>query len=92
MSMSIQDINSAIMFGNFSNEQLNSIAMAVKYARSQLGQAKRREFRAGDAVRFVNSRNGQILQGTVVRVKIKYVLVNTGTGSWNVPAHMLEAA
>jgi hypothetical protein len=92
MQLTIQDINSAIMFGNFTNDQLNSITMAVKYARAQLTQAKRREFRVGDAVKFVNSRNGQTYIGTVDRVKLKNVLVKTSQGRWNVPANMLEAA
>ena len=92
MTQSIKDINSAIMFGNFSNHELNEIMMAVKYARAQLGHAKRREFGPGDVVQFTNSRTGQLVQGTVERVKIKYVLVKTATGRWNVPANMLEAA
>jgi hypothetical protein len=92
MSISIQEINQAIMFGNFSNDQLNSITMAVKYARGQLMQTKRRSFRPGDAVSFVNSRTGQTMLGTVDRIKLKYVLVTTSQGRWNVPANMLEAA
>lgn len=92
MSLSIQEINQAIMFGNFSNDQLNSIAMAVKYARAQLTQAKRRSFCAGDAVKFTSSRDGRTYTGTVERVKLKYVLVRTATQRWNVPANMLEAA
>ena len=34
--MSIQSINSEIIAGNFTNEQLSSIIDAVKYARAQL--------------------------------------------------------
>lgn len=92
MSPTIQEINSAIMFGNFTNDQLNSINMAVKYARAQLVQNKRRQFRVGDAVKFTNSRDGKVHIGTVDRVKIKYVLVKTATALWNVPVSMLEAA
>jgi len=32
----IQDINSTIIAGSFTNEQLDSIAMAIKFARNQL--------------------------------------------------------
>lgn len=92
MSISIKDINSEIMFGSFTNDELNSIISAVKYARAQLVQSKRRELRPGDAVKFISSRTGLLMQGTVERVKIKYVTVLTARGTWNVPANMLEAA
>jgi len=46
--MDIKDINSAIMFGNFTNEQLNSIGDAIRYARAQLTQQKKRELSVGD--------------------------------------------
>lgn len=92
MNISIQDINSAIISGNFSNDQLNSISSAVKYARSQLINTKRREFRRGYAVKFTSSRTGQVIQGVVERVKVKNILVRTTQGLWNVPANMLEAA
>ena len=36
--LSIQDVNSAIMFGSFTNEQLESVAAAVKYRRSQIAR------------------------------------------------------
>jgi hypothetical protein len=32
----IQEINSEIMFGDFTNDQLNAIISAVKFRRSQL--------------------------------------------------------
>ncbi len=40
----IQQINSAIMFGNLSNVELNSIVDAVKFARTQLTKQNRRAF------------------------------------------------
>jgi hypothetical protein len=87
----IQQINSAIMFGNFSNVELNSILDAVKFARTQITKRNTRALRVGDTVKFTSNRNGATYQGTVDKVKIKYVLVNTPQGRYNVPANMLEA-
>ena len=36
----IQEVNTSIMFSNFTNEQLNSINDAVSYARAQLRAVK----------------------------------------------------
>ena len=88
----IQQINSAIMFGNLSNVELNSIVDAVKFARTQLTKQNRRAFQPGDSVKFTSNRNGLTYVGTVRKVKIKFVLVNTPGGLFNVPANMLEAA
>lgn len=90
--MDIKEINSAIMFGNLTNEQLNSIGDAVRYARALLTQQKKRQFRVGDAVKFTSNRNGVTYQGVVDKVKVKYILVRTPNSLFNVPANMLEAA
>ena len=96
--MDIKQINSGIMFGNFTNEQLDSIQSAVQYARAQLRSVKIREFRKGDTVKFTSTKRGVTIVGTVEKVAIKYVTVreaNTGritSGLWKVPANMLEAA
>lgn len=89
---SIQQINSAIMFGDFTNDQLTSIINAVQYARAQLGKQKIREFRKGDTVKFTSVKRGVTMTGTVSKVAIKYVTVSTQQGLWKVPANMLEAA
>ena len=90
--MDVNTINGAIMRGSYSNDDLNSIMDAVKYARSKLGRAKLRSFGIGDAVKFTSSRNGRVYQGVVEGVKIKNVIVNTSLGRFRVPANMLEAA
>ena len=90
--MNIQEINSAIMFGSWTNDQINSMVSAVKYARNQLGKQTKRGMLPGDSVKFTSNRDGRTYQGTVEKVKIKYVLVNTPQGRFNVPANMLEAA
>lgn len=88
--LTINEVNSAIMHGNFSNEQLNSIAAAVKYRRSELVRQQARVLRIGDAVRFAS--RGNVFFGTIERMKIKNALVRVGTGSrYSVPMSMLEA-
>ena len=89
--MDIKQINSAIMFGNLTNDQLNSVIDAVKFARSQITKTQTRSLRTGDVVQFTSNRNGVTYRGTVDKVKIKYVLVNTPQGRYNVPANMIEA-
>lgn len=94
---SIQQINSAIMFGTWTNAELTSISDAVNFARAQLRKDKIREFRKGDVVKFTSTKRGVTVYGTVEKVAIKYVTVrenNPGrlTGLWKVPANMLEAA
>lgn len=89
--LTIQQVNSAIMFGNFTNDQLTSIIDAVKYARGQMTKRQTRALRPGDSVKFTSNRNGMTYLGTVDKIKIKYVLVRTNGGLFNVPANMLEA-
>jgi hypothetical protein len=90
--MDINTINGAIMRGGYSNDDLNSIMDAVKYARSKLGRAKLRSFGVGDQVKFTSNKNGRVYQGVVEGVKIKNVIVNTAMGRFRVPANMLESA
>jgi hypothetical protein len=88
----IKAINAAIVSGIYTNDDLNSIIGAIKYARSQLTKQNKRAFQLGDTVKFTSNRNGLTHVGTVRKVKIKYILVNTPGGLFNVPANMLEAA
>ena len=90
--LTIQQINSAIMFGNLTNTELNSIVSAVTYARAQLGKQKIREFVKGDVVKFHSVKRGVTVTGAVTKVAIKYVTVKDGAVLWKVPANMLEAA
>jgi hypothetical protein len=88
---SIKDVNSAIMFGNFTNTELTSIIDAVKYARAQLTQKTKRSLMLGDTVKFTSNRNGVTYRGTVRKIAIKFVTVDTGSVLFKVPANMLEA-
>jgi len=88
----IQEVNTSIMFSNFTNEQLDSITSAVQYARAQLRAVKIRSFTKGDTVKFHSTKRGVTVTGTVTKVAIKYVTVKDGVTLWKVPANMLEAA
>jgi len=90
--MNVKEINSAIMFGNLTNDELSTVIDAVKFARAQLTQQKKRSFFIGDKVKFTSNRNGLTYVGDVQKVKIKFVLVKTPGGLFNVPANMLEVA
>lgn len=92
MSMAtIQQVNEAIMFGNFTSEQFDSIVTALKYARAQRAKQQARVLRAGDAVRFTS--RGNTFFGTIERIKLKNAFVKVGNFSrYNVPLNMLEAA
>ena len=90
--MDIKQINSAIMFGTFTNTELDSIMSAVQYARAQLRAVKIRSFTKGDTVKFHSTKRGVTVTGTVTKVAIKYVTVKDGVMLWKVPANMLEAA
>jgi hypothetical protein len=87
----IQQINSAIMFGNLTNVELNSIVDAVKYARAQMTKQQTRSLRVGDTVKFTSNRDGITYNGTVDKLKLTFVHVRTSRGLFNVPANMLEA-
>jgi hypothetical protein len=90
--MNISQINTAIITGTFTNDQLTSIIDAVKYNRAQLGKQMKRTFTVGAKVKFTSSRSGMIVVGTVRKSAIKNVVVDTPVGAYKVPANMLEAA
>ena len=87
--MDIKAINSAIIQGTWTNDQLSSMIDAVKYARSQLGRRSIRALSIGDSVNFTSNRTGQNVTGIVTKIAIKYVTVKTVNGLWRVPANML---
>jgi acyl-homoserine lactone acylase PvdQ len=88
--MTIQTVNAEILAGNFTNDQLTSIIDAVKFARARLGESNKRALRIGDRVSFDSTRSGRNVSGTVQKIAIKYVTVNTAQGLWKVPANMLS--
>ena len=90
--MNVQDINTALVTGSFTNDQLSSVIDAVKFARSRLAQSTKVGLRVGNQVKFTSSKTGITMQGTVDKIAIKYVTVRTNQGLWRVPANMLTTA
>lgn len=94
----ISDVNKAIMFGDFTNEQLDSIISAIKFRRSELTKQNKRSLPVGSSVKFYASKMGRDIFGTVTKVNRKFVIVREQNSSslfatnWRVPANMLEAA
>jgi hypothetical protein len=88
--LTIQQINGAIMMQSWTNEQLSSMIDAVKWNRASLAKQIKRSITKGDQVEFTSSKTGGTVQGTVTKVAIKYVTVNTPQGLWRVPANMLR--
>ena len=89
--MDIKQVNSAIMFGDFSNTELNSIIDAVKFRRAQMQKTARYTLKIGSQVQFTSSKTGQRVTGTISKVALKYATVSTGQGLWKVPMNMLES-
>jgi len=73
------------------SSDINKIVEAVKLRRNQLHFQNTRSFNPGDRVQFTSSKTGQIITGSVAKVKIKYILVNADNGQrWNIPGGMLK--
>lgn len=89
--MNITEIRRAIVSGNLTSEDLEMIAQDLRFARNQLCRRNTFAFRSGDTVKFTSPRSGVTFNGTVNKVKQKYILVDTAQGRYNVPANLLEA-
>ena len=89
--VTIQEINSSIIHGSFTNDQLDSIIASVKFARGQIASKNKYVLRVGTEVKFTSSRDGQTMIGRVQKVNRKNMLVQVGTRMWRVPANMLTA-
>ena len=88
----IQQINSAIMFGDFTNEELTSIIDAVKFARANIANQNKRALTLGTIVKFTSSRTGMPVTGTVEKINRKFIIIRENGkafGNWRVPANML---
>ena len=89
--MDIKQVNSAIMFGTWTDTELASMIDAVKFARAGLQKQNIRAMRLGSQVRWTSPKNPRGEQGTVEKIALKYVTVKTAQGMrWKVPANMLE--
>jgi hypothetical protein len=87
--MDINVLKTHIMLNEYSNEDLNSLGEAIKYARAQLGRQVKRALCVGASVEFTDNRIGHTYSGTVRKINIKYVHVETNKGTFRVPANML---
>jgi uncharacterized protein YkvS len=89
--MNVREINSAIMHGDFTNEQLNSITDAIRFARAQLVVRNKSALTVGSNVKFTSAKLGT-LSGVVKKINRKFIIVDQPSQhrSWKVPANMLE--
>lgn len=87
--MDIKAVNSAIMFGEWTNMELNSMIDAIKWKRATIAKTVKNSLKIGDNVNFTSSKTGRNVTGVVMKVAIKYVTVKTVEGLWRVPANML---
>lgn len=87
--MDIKAINTAIVTGNFSIADLDSIADAVKFKRSTLAMVIGATLTKGARVR-VNHAKVQGIVGTVLKVKIKKADVDFGGKIFQVPLSMCQ--
>jgi len=85
-------INTLIMTGGLSNDELNSVVDAVKYMRAQLAKKNVWTLVKGARVKWTSSRTGQTMSGTINKINRKFIIVGVGTTNWRVPANMLSAA
>ncbi len=93
--MNIKQINTAIMQGDFTNEDLVSIGDAIRCARAQVVVRNKSALTIGSKVKFTSSTRGTI-SGVVKKINRKFIIVDSSkSGSfinsvWRVPANMLE--
>ena len=70
-----------------STEEIRDLFDAIRLRQTFLGNKTIRQLTVGDAVSY-EGRNG-LTKGRVVKINRKYVLVDTASGKWRVPATML---
>jgi exosome complex RNA-binding protein Csl4 len=87
-----QQICQQIMFGNFTNDELNGIVQAIQFARANITKSNIQSIRAGAHVQFTSSKTGKNITGEVTKIGRKFVVVREhgmSFGNWRVPANML---
>ena len=70
-----------------STEEIRDLFDAIRLRQTFLGNKTIRQLVVGDTVTY-EGRNGHT-KGRVVKINRKYVLVDTASGKWRVPATML---
>jgi hypothetical protein len=84
-STEMDTINALV--SKMSLEDVKMISERLNMQRTFIGKQTIRTLMKGDKVSF-NGRRG-LTEGTVLKVNIKNVVVDTGATRWNVPASML---
>lgn len=87
--MNVDQINTAIISSNLTNDELVTVIEAVKFARSRLTRKVKQGLTIGDNVNFTHSKTGRNYTGVVTKIAVKFVTVRTVDGLWRVPASML---
>jgi putative ribosome biogenesis GTPase RsgA len=89
--MNSSSVIKAIVSGEFSNNEINDIIIAIKeYRRLKSAKAKS-ELEVGDCVKWDSRRMGEVATGVIVKVCRKNVHVRTTIGQvWSVPASSLS--
>ena len=88
--MDIKEINSAIMFGTWTDSDLSSMIDAIKWNRASLQKQVKRSLTIGSLVKYNSPRQGRWVQGEVTKIAQKYATVRTNGQLWKVPMNMLE--
>jgi len=88
--MDIKQVNSAIMFGTWTDTELSSMIDAIKFAKASLQKQTIRSLTLKSNVEFTSHKTGRTMRGFVTKIAQKYVTVDTGMGLWKVPANMLK--
>lgn len=88
----VAEINQAILAASLTNDDLTAINDAVAYMRGQLAKKVRWTLVKGTMVKFVSSRSGQTITGSISKINRKFVIIQAGVTRWRVPANMLTAA
>jgi hypothetical protein len=89
MNQTTTEIERCIVSGVFTNAELDSITVAIKFARGRLSVQTKRSLVIGDTVSFTSSKTGNNVTGTVQKIAVKFVTVRTLSHLWKVPANML---
>ena len=84
-STEMDTINTLV--SKMSLEDVKMVSERLNMQRTFIGKQTIRTLMKGDRV-SLNGRRG-LTEGTVLKVNIKNVVVDTGTTRWNVPASML---
>ena len=88
--MDIKQINSAIMFGTWTDVELSSMIDAIKFSRASLQKSVKRSLSIGSTVKYNSPKQGRWVQGEITKIAQKYATVRTGGQLWKVPMNMLE--